>query len=125
MADSGTAADAASSHSSSYSTPVETPHSASDQLQTSHAQRTDASVAHRPNIPSISYLNSALSPLVGLPGIASLTTQPVTDPQDGADLRQFPLQDAQEASLLRYFIDEISQWVSLSALKFEGLLLIY
>ncbi|KAJ4159214.1 uncharacterized protein LMH87_008122 [Akanthomyces muscarius] len=112
-ADLGTAADATSSHSSSYSTPVETPHSASDQLQATNPRRTDTPMTHRPSIPSISYLNSALSPPVGLPGIASLTAQPVQDHQDGTDLRQFPLQDVQEACLLRYFIDEISQWFDL------------
>ncbi|KAJ3498066.1 hypothetical protein NLG97_g1426 [Lecanicillium saksenae] len=107
-----TAADATSSHSSAYSTPAETPHSVSDQLQTSYPQRTDALIADRPSIPPISYLNSGLSPQIGLPGIASFTAQPATSLENNAHL-QLPLQDAQEACLLRYFIDEISQWFDL------------
>lgn len=86
----------------------------SDQLRASYPPRSDGFIASRPSIPSISYLNSALDPQVGLPGIASLTAQSEPDLQDGGHLRQFPLQDVQEACLLRYFIDEISQWVSLS-----------
>ncbi|ATY58562.1 hypothetical protein A9K55_003087 [Cordyceps militaris] len=113
MSDTTTAADAPSSHSSSYSTPIETPHSASDQVHASHLARPDAATVQRPNIPSISYLNAALSPPIGLPGIASLTAQPTLGTEDGANLRQFPLQEAQEACLLRYFIDEISQWFDL------------
>lgn len=80
-------------------------------------------MTHRPNIPSISYLNSAFSPPVGLPGIASLTAQTVQDPEDGTDLRRFPLQDVQEACLLRYFVDEISQWVCLQVSDLYSFLL--
>ncbi|KAM0668833.1 hypothetical protein ACQRIU_002395 [Beauveria bassiana] len=107
------ATDTASNHSSSYCTPVQTPHHASAQSSTSHLAKNDVSTIHRPNIPPISYLNSALSPPVGLPGIASLTTQPLLGQHDDASLRQFPLRNVQEACLLRYFIDEISQWFDL------------
>ena len=56
---------------------------------------------HRPSIPSISYLDNSASAM-------NNTLPPIEDP----DYRRFPLQDVQEACLLRYFVEEISRWVS-------------
>ncbi|PWI66492.1 hypothetical protein PCL_04905 [Purpureocillium lilacinum] len=89
-----------------------------------------------PTIPSISYLTSsashfsprlhdrtaavgghAVSPPPPLynpesPGVVPASSVPVSQPHAGSH-RQFPLQDVQEACLLRYFIEEISHWFDL------------
>lgn len=106
-----TPGDAASSHSSPYATPLQTPTTGQDSPQQLYAPRSTGPSASRPNIPSISYLNSGPGPQVSLPGVESLTEQIRQAPSD-ADLRPFPLQDVQEACLLRYFTEEISRWVS-------------
>ncbi|XWX00422.1 hypothetical protein V2A60_008442 [Cordyceps javanica] len=94
-----TADDATSSLSSSHSTPGERPEAAHG---TSHKF---SSSLHPPRTPS---------PPAGLQGIASLTTQPLgLEHQDCANLRQFALQQAQEACLLHYFVNEMSQWFDL------------
>ncbi|GJN76077.1 hypothetical protein PLIIFM63780_010312 [Purpureocillium lilacinum] len=89
-----------------------------------------------PTIPSISYLTSsashfsprlhdrtaavgghAVSPPPPLynpesPRVVPASSVPVSQPHAGSH-RQFPLQDVQEACLLRYFIEEISHWFDL------------
>lgn len=45
-----------------------------------------------------------------LPGISS--SNRTDSAGDASEIRQFPLEDVQEACLLRYFVEEISRWVS-------------
>lgn len=76
----------------------------------------------RSTVPSIAYLTSQAPYMpnhsnlqdytqsVPPPRILDFSKPPPLALDD--EQRSFPLQDVQEACLLRYFIDEISQWVS-------------
>ena len=79
--------------------------------------------AARQSIPSISQIETgraAFPPSSGLVDVAntavaaipstSANVAPESSGDDG-EIRQFPLQDVQEACLLRYFVEEISRWV--------------
>ncbi|PNY27938.1 Uncharacterized protein TCAP_02134 [Tolypocladium capitatum] len=64
-------------------------------------------------MPSISYLTSSAShSFPRLHDRRTASRAPVPQPLDDGR-RRFPLQDAQEACLLRYFIQEISHWFDL------------
>ncbi|TQS33596.1 hypothetical protein Golomagni_06053, partial [Golovinomyces magnicellulatus] len=71
-----------------------------DSPETSAASPRDES--RRPSIPPISYIKDSK------PGLGN-TLPPIED----GEYRQFPLQNVQEACLLRYFVEEISQWFDL------------
>ncbi|CEJ83838.1 hypothetical protein VHEMI03276 [[Torrubiella] hemipterigena] len=80
------------------------------------------STAERTVMPSIQYLTnpdpyfsnfSVHSDARGLPPskIIGIHTPPLVEPAE--EYRIFPLQDVQEACLLRYFVDEVSRWFDL------------
>lgn len=91
--------------------------------QSPRLQQLGPSTTQAPYLPSISQLNPGIYGRKSDPATAldqsflqnsppALTSSISFSPTSNNDRRLFPLEDVQDACLLRYYIEEISHWVS-------------